>query len=352
MKKLVALFSALVLLTGVVFADTKPKAKRVVNADLVSLLPASDAVATVNLKRLMSEVMPALLNSQPEKLAEMYAKIDEIKAKTGIDLRQYEQAAIGMNFKQLRPGVMSAEPVVLLRGTFSANALLIAGKLAAKNKYRQEKIGGKTVLIFTLPETAKDAVKEAGKKDDNVGKMLEQLGASMNGEVAAVALDANTLAFGKPEQVRGLLTTKTAVSADLKIMLNRNPNAVLSFAGNAPENASALMKLGDDQFSQILNSMKQVYGSLDMNAGNVAMTLAARTAKETEAQELEGILQELRNMGKGFFSLKSSEQNQIFLRILDTVKVTRSLSEVQLQMEVSQSDLNALMVKAQPAAQK
>jgi hypothetical protein len=345
MKKLFALFALVTLLSTAAFADAKSKTKQPASGDLVSQLPASDVVATVNLKRLMSEVAPQLLSSQPEKLAEMYAKIDELKAKTGIDLRQYEQLAVGMTYKQTRPGVMAFEPVMVLRGTFSSNALLIAGKMAANGKYRQETVGGKNIAIFTIPEVAKDAPQSPAKKDDIVGGILQKAARELKGEVAAVALDANTLAFGKPEQVRRLVNSKVGVSADLKVLLNRNPNALASFAGNAPENASTLMNFGDDQIAQILNSLKQVYGSFDMNAGNAVVTMATRTGKELEAKELEGILGELRNIGKSFLSMSSSDKNQMLSRVLDNVRITRSLNEVQLQAEMPLSDINLVIGK-------
>ena len=131
---------------GAAFADTTTKERQ--TAQLAALLPASEGVLTLNMQRLLSEALPQILSGNQPMLNGILGKIDEIKDKTGIDLRQFEQIAVGVQSKQLTPTVIDFEPVVLARGSFNAGALIALAKVAAKGKYREEKIGDKTCLCF------------------------------------------------------------------------------------------------------------------------------------------------------------------------------------------------------------
>ena len=343
MKNILSLFAAAVLMTGALFisGDTRNVLAQT-GSDLLAQLPASDAVATVNLKRLLNEVMPQLLASQPAKLAELNAKIDEIKAKTGVDLRLFEQAAVGVTIAPGAGGKIEAEPILLMRGSFNAAGLIAAGKIAAKGKFRQEQIGGTAVTIFTMPENVKQTTKQTGQKDETVDNAMDK---TMSGEFAVYSVDANTLGFGKLSKVRSVLTNKTAdnhVSADLTALVNRNSGAVVSFAGNVPRGASASFGMDNDQIGRIINSLRQMFGSIDMNNGSASLLLAARTAEEPQAKELEDSLLGLQMLGKGFLSGKADEKSQIITRAVENLKITRNLSEVQLQANIPQADLNAL----------
>jgi hypothetical protein len=340
MRNILSLFAAALLLTSAMFVsgDTKNVSAQT-GSDLISQLPASDAVATMNLKRLLNDVMPQLLASQPAKLAELNAKIDEIKAKTGIDPRQFEQAAIGMNFIQGRAGAIEADPILLVRGSFNAAGLLAAGKTAVKGKFRQEQIANTTVTIFTIPETAK----KTGQNDEKVGQVIGQ---TMSGEFAIYPVDSNTLAVGKLAKVRSTLTNKTPgnhVSADLTTLINRNPTAVMSFAGNVPAGMPTSFGMGNDQIGRILKSIRQMFGSIDMNDSAASLLLAARTGEATQAKELEESLLGLQMLGKGFLSSKADEKSQVISRLVENLKITRNLSEVQLQADLPKSDLNQLI---------
>ncbi len=343
MKNILSLFAAVVLMTAALFisGDTR-NASAQTGSDLLAQLPASDAVATINLKRLLNEVVPQVLASQPAKLAEFNAKIDEIKAQTGVDMRQFEQAAVGVTLVKGPAGKIDAEPILLMRGSFNAAGLVAVGKIAAKGKFRQEQIGGTAVTIFTIPEEIKQTSKP-GQKDEAVENVMDK---TMSGEFAVYPVDANTLGFGKLLKVRSVLTNKTAsnhVSADLTTLINRNPNAVMNFAGNVPAGSSAMLGMDNDQIGKIINSLRQMFGSVDMNNGSASLLLAARTAEEPQAKELEDSLLGLQMLGKGFLGSKADEKSQAISRLVENLKITRSLSEVQLQADLPKSDLNQLV---------
>ncbi len=151
-KKFILLTISFVLLSLTVasFAKTGRDKKAIVQTNgLAAKLPSSDLVARVDLQRLMNVALPQILNSKPQMLAGVNAKIDEIKAQTGIDLRQFEQIAVGLKYQQNASQIVDLQPVALVSGKYDANILLTAMKLAAKDKFREEKSGAKTIYIFT-----------------------------------------------------------------------------------------------------------------------------------------------------------------------------------------------------------
>ena len=122
------------LLNGATTGVAQTKANNQPN-QLAALLPASDAVITLDLQKLLNESVPQVLSGKPEMLGEINAKIDELREKTGLDARQFEQIAIGAAIKQITAREADLEPVFLARGKYNANALITVAKIASKGKY-------------------------------------------------------------------------------------------------------------------------------------------------------------------------------------------------------------------------
>ena len=104
---------------GAVFADTDNKKVKQTGA-LAALLPESDGVLTIDMQRVLSEAAPQILSGKPLLLADLNAKIDEIREKTGLDLRQFEQVAVGVAAKQISDREIDLEPLFLVRGKYNA----------------------------------------------------------------------------------------------------------------------------------------------------------------------------------------------------------------------------------------
>ena len=357
MKKLLLLLSIFALTIGASFAQTAT-----VKNDLASQLPASDAVVTMNLKRLINEALPQMLAVLPDELNKVNSQIDDFRGQTGIDLRQFEQAAVGFKLNKTANGKSyQGEPLLLLRGQFNSSALVGVGRTALKGKYRQETIAGKNVIIFTLPQSARvvqeEVTVEAGsngqtttkrtvrqaKSKDGVDKFLESL---TTGELALTAVDGQTLAVGKVGQVRSLLS-KTATTrgsnADLIALVNRNQDAVMSFASNVPNDLTAQLGLGNDQFGRIAGSLRQLFGAVDVSNDGALMSVAARTTNDASGQELEETLLGLQMLGKGILGGKEKPQDQVLARLVENLKITRTGNEVQLNATLPQADVNTLV---------
>lgn len=104
-------FAALFLnIVGAAAAQTKTNGQ---TKSLATMLPPSDGVATLDVQRLLNEAMPQVLSGKQETLAGINRKIDEIRDKTGLDARQFEQIAVGVAMKQISAKEVDLEPVFL-----------------------------------------------------------------------------------------------------------------------------------------------------------------------------------------------------------------------------------------------
>src|SRR5688572_3378119 len=90
----VVVLSVLVLnLGGSTLADSK--AKRASFNHLVSLLPASDGIMTFDVTRFFGDAMPGLLSNNQSVLGKITAWIEDFQTQTGIDVRQFDEVAVG-----------------------------------------------------------------------------------------------------------------------------------------------------------------------------------------------------------------------------------------------------------------
>lgn len=342
MKNIFTFFALLLLTAGVSFAQTT--AKTAEQTDLLSLLPKSDAVMTLNVKRLLSEAVPQVLSSKPEMLNMFNAHIDQMKSQTGIDVRQFEQVAAGVKVTKLANGKMQIEPVMAMRGSYNATGLLLIAKSALDGKYRDVKVAGKTVTLFKMNESAKAVAGEAKKVVPTELNFLDEF---LNGEIAVTAYDANTLLIGKLPQVTAALTAPKAanntVNAPLNALINRKSEAVMNLAVSLPAGVTPYFKVDNAQFDKMLGSIRQVLLQADSNDGGMSMMMAAGISQQNEAEEIEAMMLQLQEMGKGFMPVGKGGKDDILPRVIQNTKITRTGSEVQTQLDMSNADLNAVI---------
>ncbi|MGI8813168.1 MAG: hypothetical protein ACR2IH_11685 [Pyrinomonadaceae bacterium] len=320
--------------------DTKTARKRRAQASpLVSLLPASDAVVTVNAKRFFVDAVPRILSGNEELLKRFMSTIDEVQAASGIDLRQFDSLAAGMTIRGKGPKDFVVDPVAFARGAVNAPALVAAAKVAANGKYRQETLGARTLIIFTV----KDLVAARAKTTDP--KMLETIDKSsgkMAGEIAVAVFDANTIAIGRPARVRDALAARTHVSPDLLSMLGRSEGSIMDFAAKVPAGVSWLLPLQNDELGRNIDAIRYLYGSISYIGDTVAIRSTARTDAAAAAQGLYETLSGLQIMGKAFLSGAGGADKQVYLRLIDNAKFAVSGNEVAMELRVQQSDIDVL----------
>lgn len=326
--------------------------------NLLASLPESDGVLSIDAQRLLNELLPRILADDQAKLKEINAKIDQIKTRTGIDLRAFDNVAVGMRFINTAPTSLKAESVALARGRFNAPAMIAAGLLATKDryKYQEQKHGGKTIYVFNADELfAKEQLPQAKideelKKESKAAKvaddLLQKIMNFKGGEVAFVALDEKTLAIGQPANVRAAIDASgkgARVSPALIQLATRNQSAVAGFGVSVPANISKYLGLDNDDITVKLDSIKQFYGSVGATGGGYEMQSFARTQTAAQAQEVHNMLVGFRDLGGYFASNLSGDKGKLAQTALDNLKLTKEGNEVQIKLGLAQADIAMLM---------
>ncbi|HEX8176109.1 MAG TPA: hypothetical protein VF543_13395 [Pyrinomonadaceae bacterium] len=256
---------------------------------LLGMLPASDAVAFLDARRTLTEVMPQAFTNDATTLARINQEIDKFREHTGTDARAIESIAIGV---RLKGGTMRSEFVTgLVRGQFSASDAITGGLAKAKAqaeakkrtfKWKEEQYEGTTIYA-----------------EDRAGAF------------SMAAVDSNTIAFGDLSGVKAILDVRAGkgarVDSSLVELATLNASAVAGFAANVPASAAQKFMGGDDSGAPF-NSIRQIYGSADAagSLGTLSVTLRSETGEQ--AQALAEKLTSLKQLASFYFS-RNAQQN-------------------------------------------
>jgi len=311
-------------LGGSTFADSKMK-KTGAN-ELVSLLPASDGVMTLDVKRFFGEALPRLLSGNQPMLAKITGEIDKFQEKSGIDIRKFEYIAAGVTSRRVSEKKYDVEPVVIARGQLSSAALIGAAKLASNGKYSEERFGERTIYVFT-------GTKIPANDTAN----------SVPDVIAVTIIDQTTVAFGTLERVRQTLEAKTKVGLDLTSLLERSPMAVTSFAAKLPAGMKSFMPLENDELGKNIDAIQYVYGNADVSVDSASIHMTARTLQNAQAKGLHETLEGLQMIGKAFLGNAKGADKQVFARMIENVKFSVRANEVMFDLQVPQSDIDILV---------
>jgi hypothetical protein len=297
---------------------------------LMSSLPQSDAVAQVKVKQLLSEAMPRILAGNPAKLNEVNASIDRFKDRTGLDPRMFQQVALGVRFTYPSEGVTKVQTVALAEGTFSAAAMVAAGRVASNGKYREEKYQDKTIYIFSIDEN----VKLLGLFDVKIG------------ELAATPLDTNTLALGDPAGVRSVIDatrSRKRANAELIALASRDPNAVIGFGSNITEQLIANLDIGNAPIASDLRTLRQAYGSVSTTETDLQLFIAARAVNAEAAKNLSNTIEGLTQFGAFFVGRLSGAKGVLAKSALSNLKIVTAANELQIRTSVAQAEVGPLL---------
>lgn len=297
---------------------------------LLAALPPSDAVAIVRVARVINEALPKLLAENPAKLAEATNELAKFKTDTGIDPRSFDQVALGFSYQYPREGITKVSTIALARGTFSAGGMVAAGRLASNGKYIEQKYRGKTIYIFSLNRQVK----------------LFGLWDIKTRDLAASALDSNTLALGDLDAVHGAIdATQTGKhsSPELIALASRDPDAIIGFGGNVAAKLLDNLSLSNDTIARELTAVRQLYGTLGMTETSLELMLTARTVDTDSAKNLSDTVDGMRQLGAFFINRLSGAKGALARTALDNLKTTTVGNELQIRTTVSQSQVAPLM---------
>ncbi len=328
-RTLLTLAIVTVALVSQAQAQTRSRTTPAAAPTLMSSLPESDAVAQIKVNQLLNEAMPRMLSGNPAKLSEANASIDRFKNRTGLDPRMFQQIALGVRFTYPSEGVTKVQTVALANGSFSAAAMVAAGRLASNGKYREEKYQDKTIYIFTL--------------DENL-KLLGLFDLKIT-DLAAAPLDGNILALGDPAGVKRLIDasrSRKRANADLIALANRDPNAVIGFGSNVTEQLIANLDIGNAPFATDLRTLRQVYGSVATTANDLQLFLAARAVNAQAAKDLSTNLEGLKQFGVLFASRWSGAKGVLAKSALANMQIQSQANELQIRTTVAQAEIGPL----------
>jgi hypothetical protein len=339
---LAAIAVLLVNVSGLAAVDTRTaNAKRARAMRLVGLLPASDGVAVFDSKRFFNYAFPNILSSKQPMLSEVMAKVNEMESKTGVDLRKFEQVAIGVRAKQVSPTEMDFEPVAIASGDINAGALIAVAKLSTSGTYREEKIGGRTVYIIT----PKDVIQKTTVTVNNskIANMIDKALHGLSKEIAVTALDRNTLVLGSLPRVKETLEATSHVAPEVSSLLSVKETAVASFVFKTPTGMSKLLPLENDTLGSSIESIQFVSGSLDVAVAGTTLQMLAKTNSSEAATNLKDTLDGLQVIGKMVLGNAKGADKQVYARMLKNVKFAARGTEVSLDLLVPQSDIDIII---------
>lgn len=256
---------------------------------LLGMLPASDAVAFLDARRALSELLPHAFTNDATSLARINQEIDKFRENTGTDARAIDSIAVGV---RLRQGTTRAEFITgLVRGQFSASEAIAGGLAKAKAEAEAKK------RAFQW------------KEEQYEGTTIHMMNGTRGFSMAAI--DANTIAFGDVDGVKAILNARSGkgarVDSSLVELATLNASAVAGFAANVP--ASAAQKfMGGDEFGAPFNSIRQIYGSADATGSMGSLSVTLRSENGEQAQNLAEKLSSLKQLASFYFS-RSAQQN-------------------------------------------
>lgn len=294
-----------------------------------SYVPASDAIAIINVKRMLNETMPSILGSDAAKLAQANAEVDKFKTKTGFDLRSVDHVVLGVRYTYPRAKVTKLETVAIAYGNFDARAVAAAVHAVQNGNARDEKYRGATITVITVNDDFK----------------LMGLWNVRPGELAICALDQNYVALGSLARVRAAIDAGKAgrAPADLVNLATQNIMSVIGFAANTPPELLTQLDLGTDSVAKDVSEIRQVYGSVVSAEGNVTMTMVARTTSLDAAKNLSLTVDGLRQIG-GFLVVNMTEPRKTLAQTaLNNLKITPRGSELEISTQVTAASLAALI---------
>jgi hypothetical protein len=311
-------------------AQTRRGVAATTRQSLLARLPTSDAVAQVNVKRVLSEALPKLLAGNSAKLAEVDSQIEQFKTRTSLDLRSFDELALGMRYSYPSSGITKIDTVAVARGAFNTGAIIAAGRVAANGKYREEKYLGKTIYIFTL---------------DQQVKLLGLLDLKIR-ELAVTPLDANTLALGDLDRVRNTVAAskdRRRANPELIVLATQDPNAIVGFGGNVSAELLHNLRIGNEAIAKDLATVRQAYGSLGMTDKDLEVLVAARTVDAGSARSLGDTMEGLKQFGALFTNRLSGIRGVLARSALGNLKITTQGNELKIRTAVAQSDVAPLV---------
>ena len=332
LNRLIVWFAILTvfLMSAAMPASAQPRAGRQTSPDIFTFLPASDGIVSINVHRLLNETLPLVFVGDSAKLAQINSELDKFKMQTGVDARTFDRVVLSARYTYPTSNVMKMETVAIAQGAFDAKALLFGARLAGKEKIREEKYHGQTMLVLAV---------------NNQIKMLGLWNMKVN-ELAVCALNNNTLALGSPANVRAAIDAarlRRRANGALSALATRDPEAVIGFGGDIPQTLLMNLNVGSDAMAQDVKSIRQVYGSIGTSKTDVSLDLLARTDTVNAAKNLSDTVQGLKQLAAVFIFQMPLAKRTLAQGALDNLKIVTRGNELEIKTQFAAASLASLI---------
>jgi hypothetical protein len=292
-------------------------------------LPTADAVLSIDLRRLFTEVMPRALAGDAARGAQVNADVEQFKARTGIDPREFDSMAVGARIVPLPSGAVKFDRVTAVaRGRFRADALVASARTASKGALAEQQYGGKTVYVSSI----NDRIKLFGLVKSHVR------------ELAFAVLDANTLALGEPEDVRAAIDAQAGRGrADMTVLnFPRAAGDFAAFAGRVPAGTLSGVETGLPNVDRAIASIRGFYGTVGSSPAGLQLMTTLRAQTEADAKQLFNTADAMRQIAPGLIAA-GGEKAKWAQGLVNSLKITTKGNEVQMRLEVPQSEVSTIL---------
>lgn len=316
----------------------------------LTAFPESQAVLYINARRLVNEAAPAVVPR--EVLDKALADVKQF-----VDLNGLEYVIAGARLKGDLSAKQMPEFLLVVRGNFSAEALLSGARMMGQNMYTQETVGTKTINVFTFNKPA-PAAEGGGDGGSSAGQNAKKFPVD---QIAAAALDANTIAVGIPAYLRDAIDStgggRPRLKPELVDLALRDANTLVSLVADVPPGMSqhirAMGAPPNAEAERMVDAVRQVQLAVNMQPSTFGVQSVIRMDDAEKAMALSGLV----NMGLRFIkgeitkelqkaNVSDREDKASFLRVLETLTNAARGNEVELGLTFQQASL-AEVIKRQ-----
>jgi hypothetical protein len=309
-------------------------------SDPLGLLPSSDVVAFVDIKRVLTEISPRILAKDPATLAKMTTALNDLNNKTGINLLAIDRIAVGVQFVGAVKRNLNKNDVgvaIIAHGDFNVDKFIAFIESEMKGKGRHETYGGKLIHIEPAPKpTEKKSERETG---------------------ALTFLDAHTIVVGDLPQVRATIdaaaTGKGRVDPLLLQLATQDATTLIGLAGNMPPSVAQELSAsatpgdeGEEAIAKVVANIRQVFLSITPTPTAFNAIVGARMGSAEQAQSMVDLLFGIRQQTVPYIEDKTARD------LLNSVQINAVGDQVRLSdsipNEVVESFAASLIKESQP----
>lgn len=325
-KQWFSVIAACLLLASSAIAQTTNQTLATVKQSAVSqlsTLPESDTVVFISVQRILNEVAPKVMPVAD--VARMRSAFDDIKKAVGVDPARIDYLAVAIRFRKPTAELSFVSPdlLVVTSGDFSADSLLTMARLYLQDQVHDEKYGSKTLVLMKLDQIAAEAEKNP---------MLKSYV-----ELGAVALNANTIAFGNTSYLKAAVDAADGsrrISPTEINSLMRNPDALISAAGSPLTSfAKSFGMLGTEttpRDTRCESSFGDFYASVTTDGDKFSLHGAMNADNSDTAKIIGNLLSGLLQGGVGSVPDKNAQS------VLKELRLTPKESEVMFEADIAQ----------------